>query len=280
MKDVQLTADKKILHVISNETKNSIDQMRIVTPSIYASIFTQYASEHGESIEHEPKLAYDILETECTTLSHLQSQTSKNASQLSNTTNKALHAIKDKDEALLSEVLKETQSLKEEIEKLKEAVYRDELTHAYNRKWLHDRLLVEKENTFLKAGILAMIDLNYFKQINDTHGHILGDKVLIFIANELKKSKQNIIRYGGDEFLIVFDTKHTLKSAIKILNEIRENVLKKKLKAHDTMFRISFSIGAIAFKKGDTLSQVIESADKNMYEDKQLIKKRIKGIEV
>jgi len=266
--------------VISNETKNSIDQMRIVTPSIYASIFTQYASEHGESIEHEPKLAYDILETECTTLSHLQSQTSKNASQLSNTTNKALHAIKDKDEALLSEVLKETQSLKEEIEKLKEAVYRDELTHAYNRKWLHDRLLVEKENTFLKAGILAMIDLNYFKQINDTHGHILGDKVLIFIANELKKSKQNIIRYGGDEFLIVFDTKHTLKSAIKILNEIRENVLKKKLKAHDTMFRISFSIGAIAFKKGDTLSQVIESADKNMYEDKQLIKKRIKGIEV
>jgi len=280
LKDVTLTADKKILHVISNETKSSIDQMPIVTPSIYASIFSQYATEHGKDIDHEPKLAYDIMQTECATLTSLQSQTSKNALQLSDTTNKALTAIKDKDEALLSEVLKETQSLKEEIEKLKEAVYKDELTHVYNRKWLHDRLLTPDENSFLKNGILVMIDLNYFKQINDTHGHILGDKVLIFIANELKKSRQNIIRYGGDEFIIIFDSHHSLKDALKTLNKIREDVLKKNLKAHSSMFKVSFSIGGVAYKEGDFLTDVIEDADKNMYKDKQIIKQRITGIEV
>jgi diguanylate cyclase (GGDEF)-like protein len=280
LKDINLTDDKKILHVISNETKNSIDQMAVVTPSVYASIFSQYATEHGKEIEHEPTLAYDIMKTECTTLSTLQSQTSKNASQLSQSTHKAISAIKEKDEALLTEVLKETQSLKEEIEKLKAAVYKDELTHVYNRKWLHDTLLNENENNFLNSGILIMIDLNYFKQINDTHGHILGDKVLIFVANELKKSRQSIIRYGGDEFIIIFDSYHTLQNALDELNKIREYVLKKKLKAHKTVFRVSFSIGGVAFKEGDSLSQTIENADKNMYEDKQQIKKRITSIEL
>ena len=275
-----MTDDKKILHVISNETKGSIDQMAIVTPSVYASIFSRYASHHGENLEKEPEIAYDIMQSECSNLSNLQSQTSKNASQLSDTTNKAITAIKDKDEALLSEVLKETQSLKNEIEALKEAVYKDELTHAFNRKWLHDNLLNSPEDTFLKSGVLIMIDLNYFKQINDTHGHILGDKVLIFIANELKKSGQNVIRYGGDEFIIVFDSTYSILSALNILYKIREDVLKKKLKAHETLFRVSFSIGGIKFSAQSSLSDIIEKADKNMYEDKLKIKKIVTGIEV
>ena len=274
-----MTTDEKLLHVISNETKNSIDQMSIVTPSVYASIFTQFATDHGESVEDEPALAHDIMRTECTNLTNLQSQTSKNAAQLSDTTTKAISAIRDKDETLLSEVLKETQSLKEEIEKLKEAVYKDELTHSYNRKWIHDTLLDTTESNFKNEGVLIIIDLNYFKQINDTHGHILGDKVLIFIANELKRTKQNVVRYGGDEFLILFNSRYTIESALKLLHKIREEVLQKKLKAHENVFRVSFSIGGIAFKAGDSLSEVIENADKNMYIDKQKIKKRITGIE-
>ena len=275
-----MTQDKKILHVISNETKNSIDQMSIVTPSVYASIFSQLATDHGENLEDEPDIAYDIIKSECTNLSHLQSETSKNAIQLSDTTHKAINAIKEKDEELLTEVLRETQSLKDEIEKLKEAVYKDELTHSYNRKWLHDTFLHSEANTFKEDGVLIIIDLNYFKQINDTHGHILGDKVLIFIANELKKSRQHVIRYGGDEFIIIFDTSYSLKSALDSLKEIREEVLMKKLKAHQTLFRVSFSIGGVSFKAEESLSQVIERADKNMYADKLEIKKRITGIEV
>ena len=273
-----MATDKKIFQIISNETKASIDRMSVVTPSVYASIFSKYALEHGESLEKEDELAHNILQTECANLTDLQTQTSKNAVQLSDTTTKAINAIQTKNETLLSEVLEETQNLRAEIEKLKEAVYKDELTHSFNRKWLHDTYLTQDGETFLNDGTLVMIDLNYFKEVNDTHGHVIGDKVLIFIANELKKSRQKVVRYGGDEFLIMFENNANLDTALNVLNDLRENVIAKKLKAHNTTFRVSFSYGGISFKKGSLLSNAIELADKNMYEDKIEIKKRVKGI--
>jgi len=267
-----------ILKIISNDTKDSVLQMPVVTPSIYASIFSEYATKHHAEIDDEVELSKDLLKMECSSLTQLQETASKNASKLSDSATKAITAIKDKDENLLEEVLKETESLRAEVEKLKESVYKDELTHAYNRKWLHDHYLDEVSTNFKKSGTLVIVDLNYFKQVNDTHGHIIGDKVLIYIANQLKKSKQNVIRYGGDEFIIIFSNNTSLKDAIKHLEEIREDVISKKLKAHDTMFRVSFSLGGVEFNKDDKLETVIEKADKNMYEDKIEIKKRVTGL--
>lgn len=272
--------NNKDLHIISNETKDSIGKMSIVTPSIYASIFSQFATEHNIEIENETEHAQDLLKLECNALTKLQNNTSKNAQILSNSTTKAINAIKDKDESQLNEVLKETQALRVEIEKLKESVYKDELTRTYNRKWLHDNYLNPENGTFESAGTLAIIDLNYFKIVNDTHGHIIGDKVLIFIANELQKSGNKIVRYGGDEFIILFDKNTAIDRASKILKSIREVIITKKLKAHDTTFRTSFSIGICSYSSGDDLSQTIEIADKNMYEDKLEIKKRVPGIEI
>jgi diguanylate cyclase (GGDEF)-like protein len=272
--------DDKILHIVSNEAKSIVDNMQIVTPSVYASIFSKLAHEHDASIDDDTELSTDLLKSECALLTDLSVQTSKNANKLSINTNKAITAIQEKDETGLNEVLQETQNLRQELEKLKEAVYKDELTHTNNRKWLHDNYLEEDTEEFKDNGTLAMIDLNYFKIVNDTHGHIIGDKVLIFIANQLKLTKQNVVRYGGDEFLILFPSKVSAGKAKQILDELRENVLTKKLKANDTMFRTSFSIGVTPFSKGDNLADIIDKADQNMYEDKTAIKKRIKGIEV
>ena len=208
----------------------------------------------------------------------MQTKTSKNVSKLSHNTNKAIKAIKNNDESVLQEVLKETEELRQEILKLKAAVYKDELTHTFNRKWLNDNLLDDEQENFNKAGTLAMIDLNYFKLINDTYGHIIGDKVLIFIANQLKQMKESVIRYGGDEFIIIFSNKITAEEASKKLKELREKIINKKLKAGEAEFRTSFSIGTYEFKAGDNLSSTIELADKNMYTDKISIKERITGI--
>ena len=270
----------KELKIISNETKDSIDQMSIVTPSVYASIFAKFAAEHHTEIEDEAGYSQDLLQLECSTLTKLQDDTAQNAQSLSNSTTKAINAIQDKDEITLKEILKETQSLRVEIEKLKESVYKDELTHTFNRKWLHDTYLNAESGTFKEDGVLAMIDLNFFKIVNDTHGHVIGDKVLIFIANELHKSGQKVVRYGGDEFIILFDKKIGVDKASKILNSIREVIITKKLKAHNTAFRASFSIGVCSYTSGDYLSNTIEIADKNMYADKIEIKKRIPGIEI
>ena len=271
-------SDNKILHLISNETKSSIDQMNIVTPSVYASIFSKFAQDHDEVIENEKELSVDLMKLECSTLTSLQTSTSKNAQLLTDNTQKAITAIKEKDTNSLEKVLQETQSLREEIEKLKEVIYTDELTRAYNRKWMHDKYIQENTNKFNTSGVLSIIDLNYFKQVNDTHGHIVGDKVLVFISNKLKLSRHKVIRYGGDEFIIIFDDNTTIQQAKRILNKIREDVINKKLKSHNTQFTVSFSFGSVMFQENDDLSQTIENADKNMYEDKIAIKRKITGI--
>ena len=273
-----MTNDKDILNIVTNETKKSVEQIAIVTPSIYASIFSSFASEHDLNIVDEKELAQDLMMTECSTLTNLQVQASNNAQQLSNSANKAISAIKEKDEAKLSQVLEETQTLRDEVQKLKEAVYKDALTQTLNRKWLYDNLLEKDSKKFKEAGLLTMIDLNYFKIINDTHGHIIGDKVLIFIANQLKKMKKNVIRYGGDEFIVIFPSSTTKQLATSLLNNLRDAILSKSLKAKDASFKVSFSFGISEFTKNDTLENAITKADENMYSDKQKIKKRVTGI--
>ena len=268
----------KILKIISNETLDSACKMNIVTPTIYHTMFEQNANGHDAELSDDEKISNDILNSQISKFQTLQEETTKNAVKLGESTDKAISAIKNKNEDSLNEVLKETQELRKEIEKLKEAVYKDELTHAFNRKWLHDHFIDDTTDTFTKEGTLAIIDLNYFKIINDTFGHIVGDKVLIFIANQLKKTKENVTRYGGDEFIVIFSKNVTKDLALKKLNKIREEIIDKKLKAGDSSFRVSFSLGAHEFKIGDNISDVIENADKDMYADKTQIKKRVTGI--
>jgi len=271
--------DKKQLEILSNEVKHSIEQLPIVTPSLYRSIFEQYAKENHLEIENEPALSEDVAEQQCEKLTHLQEQTYENANSLSDHTAKAIDAIQNKDETSLQQILHETQKLRQEVENLRASLYRDELTHALNRKWLRDKCLQDGSNSFAFNGVLAIIDLNYFKEINDTHGHIIGDKVLIFILNELKKLGYPVIRYGGDEFIILFKESIDTAKASDALSKLRENIIKKKLKAHNgATFTVSFSFGITAFKDGDSLSETIEEADKNMYADKLEIKKIVTGI--
>ena len=271
-----MSENEKVLKIISNETIDAAHGISIVTPSIYKSIFTKNALAHNTNLDDEEKVTDTLLDDKILMCQSVQEKNQDNVLQLSDSTNKAITAIRDKDENTLKEVLEETKSLRQEIEALKEAVYKDELTHAYNRKWMHDNLL--DDDKFTMSGTLAMIDLNFFKLINDTYGHIVGDKVLFFVAAQLQKSRESVIRYGGDEFILIFKGIDQDTAFAKI-NRIRESIITKKLKAGAASFRVSFSIGTYEFEEGDSLDNVIELADKNMYNDKVKIKKRITGID-
>lgn len=267
-----------VLKIISNETKNLINKLDIVTPSIYTALFSQLATEHSQNISDEYKLTDNLLDQKIAILTNLQNKNVENANKLSIHTSSAISAIQGKDDKLLRQVLYETQNLRLEIEKLKENMYKDELTSAYNRKWLNDTYTNDDSDELKSNGILALIDLNYFKNINDTYGHIVGDKVLIYITQQLKKSKEPIVRYGGDEFILIFSDGTSKTEAIKVLTNIRETMLSKHLIIKESTFRTSFSFGAHAFKQGDMLSEIIELADKGMYDDKIQIKQRVTGI--
>ena len=274
-----MQSKEKILELISNETRSAVNNISIVTPSIYKSFFKKNALAHDTELDDEEKMTDSLLDNKIQMCSTVQNLNSQNVMQLSNSTNKAITAIREKDEATLTQILNETESLRKEIEKLKEAVYKDELTNVFNRKWMHDTFLEEESDNFKKNGTLAIVDLNFFKLVNDTYGHIVGDKVLVFVANQLKMTKEKVIRYGGDEFIVLFGETVDQDTAFSKLNQIREKIITQKLKTGEISFRVSFSIGTYEFGEGDSLASVIELADKNMYDDKIKIKQRVTGID-
>lgn len=269
--------EKRTLEIVSNEVKDVICNIEVVTPDIFMSTFMQKAKDHG--LELDSEIFKNYVENKVTDLLKIQDETTQKADKLSETTSKAISAIKEKDDGSLGIVLSEVKLLKKEMEKLKESLYKDELTGAYNRKWLYDHCLDQK-SYFTCKGVLSIIDLNYFKSINDTYGHVIGDKVLVFIKGQLQKSKAKVVRYGGDEFLLIFENRQDLMGVKKQLNNLREEILKKHLKAKEAQFRVSFSFGMYLFDKSDNFEKIIEKADEIMYEDKIQIKKRIKGIGV
>ena len=148
------------------------------------------------------------------------------------------------------------------ISEFEAEVYIDSLSKIRNRRFLDDKLIFKP----CKAVVMADIDL--FKEVNDTAGHRAGDEAIKKVAETLEQSMRKddvVIRYGGDEYMIVFfdiskeDLEHKLSSIKSALKEI-------SLQDHPEV-RISMSFGA-AFGT-ELVSNLIETADKALYESKK-----------
>lgn len=153
-------------------------------------------------------------------------------------------------------------------DKYKEHAYKDPLTGVCSRlfldTWVENNLKELEEQKAIYS--IAMIDGDNFKEINDNYGHSIGDKVLIKVAEILKKSvRQNdiVIRYGGDEFLIIFED-IDCKIAESILNRI-ENKLDE---INEFDFDISISYGVSEIKNSEEFFQSLNKADEKMYSSK------------
>jgi len=276
--EVVMEVNEGSLKIVSDETKHDLKNLDIVTPKIYATLFHNHALSHDLNPEESESLADDYLNEKLSLLTSLGEETSKNALQLSDSATRAISAIQKKDENLLNEILVETQELRKEIEKLKESVYKDTLTNTLNRKWLFDSMLNTDARSFKEAGTMVLIDLNYFKIINDTYGHIVGDKVLVYLSHELKNLRGHVIRYGGDEFILIFPKGASEQKVDAKVSALREQLLHKKIKVKDHHFTLSFSYGIEDFEEKSDLNKVIENSDKKMYDDKLKIKERVQGI--
>lgn len=140
---------------------------------------------------------------------------------------------------------------------LKNQIKVDTLTGVYNRRILSD---------INKFSSIVICDIDDFKNINDNYGHYVGDKVLKLVASTLKNNSNNgiICRYGGDEFLIIFEKcpNNLVKKQMEIIKCAMNSV------NEDLNFDITLSYG-ISFNKGDsTLESVIKEADEALYNSK------------
>ncbi|MEZ4750072.1 MAG: GGDEF domain-containing protein [Bdellovibrionota bacterium] len=151
----------------------------------------------------------------------------------------------------------------------------DGLTQLYNKKYFVD--VLSKEFSFSKRNktplSLMMIDVDHFKKINDTHGHIAGDLVLKQIGQYLHKSLrlENIAcRYGGEEFAIILRNVDATV-AMQIAERVRLNVEKQPVTYRNENIFITISLGVATFENGnfETIEDFIRTADECLYAAKQ-----------
>lgn len=151
----------------------------------------------------------------------------------------------------------------------------DSLTQMWNRKKIME-ILEEELNRNHREGKtvgVVMLDIDYFKTINDTHGHATGDKVLIKVASRLKNTLRNydqIGRYGGDEFLIVLPGLD-ITNGQRIGERLRKAVCTEKIKADAREMTASISVGIsvsdILTKK--SAAKLVKESDKALYHAKK-----------
>jgi len=158
-----------------------------------------------------------------------------------------------------------------------ESSYIDELTGVYNRRYLK-----EKQEDEIKAFIaknvpfsVVMVDIDHFKEINDTYGHLRGDEIIKAFAQFLKntlRSMDTVVRYGGDEFVCVMP--HTVKHDAEVTyRRILKNCKEQKFEG----LKITLSAGIASYPdNGRDFDELLDAADQALYDAKRSGRDRIK----
>jgi len=115
-----------------------------------------------------------------------------------------------------------------------------------------------------------ILDIDNFKSINDTYGHLAGDNVLVSLANLLKSSVRVtdfVGRYGGEEFVII-TTETDAKDAFYTIDRLRKKFMEMNHYSEDHVFRVTFSAGISSFPQYQDLDIIMAMADKALYQSK------------
>lgn len=166
---------------------------------------------------------------------------------------------------------------KVEGQKMRDLAQRDGLTRIYNRQYFEQLANVEfsKAKRFHSDLCVAMIDIDRFKNINDSCGHHAGDLVLKTVARTINESIRDFDlfgRYGGDEFVLLMSGTNYAEASILItrLKQVLDTI---EIKYNDTLIHISASFGLYQMHNEEILEKVIIEADKKLYEIKNSRKK-------
>ena len=155
---------------------------------------------------------------------------------------------------------------------LNNLIAKDSLTGLFNHTYILDKLKQACRQAKEKQQPLsfAMVDIDFFKKINDNYGHPVGDKVILALSLFLKQRLRNsdsIGRYGGEEFAVIL-TNTDAEQAMAVMNDIREVFSQLDHNADEKEFQVSFSCGICSFN-GKNSDHIIEHADQALYEAKK-----------
>ena len=160
--------------------------------------------------------------------------------------------------------------LKIKNEQLNVLAITDSMTGLYNHRYIIDSLSerIAEAKRYKQSLSVAMLDIDYFKKVNDKYGHLFGDFVLVRISTIIEESiRETDIagRYGGEEYLIIF-TNTDKKSALNTLERIRKSVEEEQWVKEDLVVTVS---GGLSELKDEDYSKLIKKADKLLYKAKE-----------
>jgi len=169
--------------------------------------------------------------------------------------------------------------LESRLEQMSELVREDQLTGSLNRRGLDDVLEREMARAARRKSPLciAMLDLDDFKRLNDTHGHNAGDEALIHLVNVVKATLRTmdvVARFGGEEFLIVLpDT--PLENALQVVTRLQHELTRRIFMYNNQHLLMTFSAGVALREPGEDRASLIKRADAALYEAKKAGKNRV-----
>jgi len=185
----------------------------------------------------------------------------------------------------LQQAANEIDQLKSKMAQYREEALKDPLTQIDNRRGFEKKLkeAISQANADETSLCLIMADIDYFKKVNDTHGHLVGDNVLRMVAATIKESikgKDLAARLGGEEFAILLpDT--PFDGAMKLADDIRlafERLDLKKKSTGENLGKITLSFGVSTFKVSESVEDFVSRADKALYQSKNTGRNRVTGL--
>ena len=282
---------EELIKEISQKTLEELEKaQKLPYPLYYKEVFNKIAAEkhildqlNPKILCIDPDLNENILNLTKSTLEEVQ----KKSKLIKNSSKEIIEEIDETDpEDIKANIVRFTafliqniddlenkiKQLESELDKVYKELLMDPLTKVYNRKALERDLLeiLEKGKNRDLDLCIAIIDIDNFKMINDTYGHLVGDFVIIKFVQIMKsliRSCDKIYRYGGDEFVIIFN-RSTGLNAQKSIERIINKINKTKLKYKDYLISLTLSAGITCHKKGDDVESILQRADEALYEAK------------
>ncbi|MBL4892405.1 MAG: diguanylate cyclase [Rhizobiaceae bacterium] len=175
-------------------------------------------------------------------------------------------------------------TMRSELKESQKNEMRDALTNISNRRWFEKNLAKEmamarEDNTPM---CLVLIDLDHFKRVNDTYGHVIGDQVLRFFGSLLTKclkGNDTIARYGGEEFAVVLP-RTKVADAVTLIETVRAQLESAKLsltKSKKSIGTVTASFGITLLLDSDDPETLVQRADYRLYEAKNSGRSRVIG---
>jgi len=171
------------------------------------------------------------------------------------------------------------QELEGKLAELSELVREDQLTGSLNRRGLDEVFEREVSRSERRKSPLciAMLDLDDFKKLNDTHGHTAGDHALIHLVKVVKdtlRAMDVIARFGGEEFMVVLP-ETPLEDAVQTVTRVQRELTKQIFMYNNQKLLITFSAGVALHTPGESQESIIQRADEALYKAKKAGKNRV-----